>query len=105
MRRAVIDCNLLCRVLQIGIVGFAEQKFYLKARFITDGAYQLLRLLLGAVIDTDDAALLLTEQGCLCPTDVIGNTILQESALYHLFTLFLYYLAELNFVIYFHICI
>lgn len=81
----------------------AEQEFYRIAPVFTDGTDDLLRCFLGAVVDTDDAVLLLAEEGSLRPADAVGDPVLQKGALNQPLAFQIAYLTEFNLVVDFYV--
>ena len=81
--------------------GMFHNKFDMIPHFLTDAAHNLLGGILGAVVDTDDAAVLFgTQERAFRPADKIGDAVAQKLPFDFFFAFGIAYLAELYLVIY-----
>lgn len=81
----------------------AQQELNLESGLVTDAANQFFSCLSGIIVDTDNAVLFPAEEGCLGPSYIVGNTVLQKRAFNHSLAFLVTYLAELYLVVDFYI--
>lgn len=80
-----------------------QQEFDLITGLIANCANDCLSFFLGVVVDADDAVILLAaEEGRFTPADVVGDSVLQKSALDLNLAIDVGNLAKLDFVVDFH---